>query len=80
MSVWLDVHGVGPAVALVHLPTLVVTGEEGVEHIHAIADRLVREIPNAERATLADAAHLPSLERPDEFNRIVLGFLAEHGV
>jgi 3-oxoadipate enol-lactonase len=64
----------------VHVPTLLVTGDEDVEDIHVIADRLAREIPGAERATIADAAHLPSLERPAEFDRIVLGFLAQHGV
>jgi pimeloyl-ACP methyl ester carboxylesterase len=57
-----------------------VTGDEDVADIHRIADRLSAEIPGAERATIADAAHLPSLERPEEFDRIVLGFLAEHGV
>ena len=51
-----------------------------MEDIHAIADRLAREIPGAERATIPDAAHLPSLERPDEFDRLVLGFLRKHGV
>jgi 3-oxoadipate enol-lactonase len=62
------------------VPTLVVTGDEDIEDIHAIADRLAREIPDAERATIADAAHLPSLERPEEFDRIVLAFLGKHGV
>jgi pimeloyl-ACP methyl ester carboxylesterase len=64
----------------VKVPTLVVTGDEDVADIHRIADRLAAGIPRAERATIADAAHLPSLERPEEFDRIVLGFLAEHGV
>jgi 3-oxoadipate enol-lactonase len=66
--------------AEVQVPTLVLTGDEDVEDIHAIADRLEREIPGAERATIADAAHLPSLDRPDEFDRIVLAFLRKHGV
>jgi len=64
----------------VRAPTLVLTGDEDVHDIHEIADRLVAEIPGAERATIAGTAHLPSLERPDEFNRIVLAFLAAHGV
>jgi 3-oxoadipate enol-lactonase len=64
----------------VKVPTLVVTGDEDVTDIHRIADRLAAGIPGAERATISDAAHLPSLERPEEFDRIVLGFLAEHGV
>jgi 3-oxoadipate enol-lactonase len=62
------------------VPTLVLTGDEDVADIHQIADRLAREIPGAERATIARAAHLPNLERPDEFDRIVLGFLSQHGV
>ena len=61
--------------AEVQAPTLVLTGDEDVGDIHQIADKLAAEIPRAERATIADAAHLPNLERPEEFDRIVLGFL-----
>ncbi|MGZ4408620.1 MAG: alpha/beta fold hydrolase [Gaiellaceae bacterium] len=64
----------------VKVPTLVVTGDEDIADIHRIADRLTAGIPSAERATIAAAAHLPSLERPEEFDRIVLSFLARHGV
>jgi pimeloyl-ACP methyl ester carboxylesterase len=39
------------------------------------------ELPaNAGRATIPDAAHLPSLERPGEFDRIVLAFLGKYRV
>jgi pimeloyl-ACP methyl ester carboxylesterase len=61
-------------------PTLVVTGDEDVRDIHEIAGKLAAEIPGAERATIAGSGHLPSLERPDEFDRVVLAFLSEHGV
>ncbi len=64
----------------VDVPTLVLTGDEDVADIHSIADRLVDGIPGAERATIAGAAHLPNLERPEEFDRIVLDFLSRHGV
>jgi 3-oxoadipate enol-lactonase len=64
----------------VRAPTLVVTGDEDVRDIHEIAEKLAAEIPNAGRATIAGAGHLPSLERPDEFDRVVLGFLDKHGV
>jgi 3-oxoadipate enol-lactonase len=56
-------------------PTLVVVGEEDMPDIHEIAGRLVRELPDARRASIADAAHVPSLERPREFDELVLGFL-----
>jgi 3-oxoadipate enol-lactonase len=59
----------------VQAPTLVVTGEDDVKDIHAIADRLVEEIPDARRATMA-GAHVASLEHPDVFDGIVLDFLS----
>ena len=58
-------------------PTLVLVGEEDVPDIHRIADRLERDIPGARRASIAEAAHVPSMERPEEFNAVVLGFLDE---
>jgi pimeloyl-ACP methyl ester carboxylesterase len=62
------------------VPTLVVTGDQDFDDIRQIGDRLAREIPGARRETISGAAHLPSLERPEEFDRVVLAFLAEHGV
>jgi 3-oxoadipate enol-lactonase len=62
------------------VPTLVITGDEDFADVHNIADKLAAEIPNAERATIADAAHLPNLEKPEEFDRLVLGFFEQHGV
>jgi pimeloyl-ACP methyl ester carboxylesterase len=56
-------------------PTLLVVGEEDVSDMHAIADRLAAEIPGARRATIAGTAHVPSMERPAEFDELVLGFL-----
>jgi 3-oxoadipate enol-lactonase len=56
-------------------PTLVLTGEEDRDDMQAIADRLAAEIPYARRTSIAGTAHIPSLERPDEFDRLVLDFL-----
>jgi len=69
------VPDLGDRLAEVTAPTLVVVGEEDVPDMHAIADRLAAEIPGARRATIADAAHVPSLERREEFDDLVLGFL-----
>jgi pimeloyl-ACP methyl ester carboxylesterase len=59
----------------VTVPTLILVGEEDILDMHQIADRLERELPNAQRASIADAAHVPSLERPREFDELVLPFL-----
>jgi 3-oxoadipate enol-lactonase len=58
----------------VSVPTLVVVGTLDQPDFRAISARLAAEIPGAESAEL-QTAHLPALERPDEFNRVVLDFL-----
>jgi len=71
------VEDVAERLGEIDAPTLVLVGEEDVPDIRAIADRLAREIPNARFETIANTAHVPSMERPDEFDRLVLGFLEE---
>ncbi len=61
----------------INAPTLIVVGEEDVPDMHAISERLEREIPGARRVTIAETAHVPSLERPREFDELVLPFLRE---
>jgi pimeloyl-ACP methyl ester carboxylesterase len=60
----------------IRAPTLVVVGDRDVRDIGRVADLLVAGIPGARRAVIAGAAHHPNMERPEEFNRIVLDFLA----
>ena len=57
------------------VPTLVVVGNNDVVDIQKVADVLAKEIPGARKVTMPDTAHLPPLERPEEFNRILLDFL-----
>jgi pimeloyl-ACP methyl ester carboxylesterase len=61
----------------VRAPTLVVVGEEDQADMHAIAERLGREIPGARLATIPATAHVPSMERPREFDELVVPFLEE---
>lgn len=56
-------------------PTLVVVGDEDVPPVFDAVELLMEKIPHARKAVIHDAAHLPNLEHPDEFNRIVLDFL-----
>jgi 3-oxoadipate enol-lactonase len=62
------------------VPTLVLVGEQDVAQINENADRLAAEIPGARKIVMEGAKHLPAFEQPEEFNRIVLGFLAEGAV
>jgi 3-oxoadipate enol-lactonase len=61
----------------IDVPTLLVVGEEDVPDMHAIAERLAREIPGARLGTIPDTAHVPNMERPREFDELVLPFLRE---
>jgi pimeloyl-ACP methyl ester carboxylesterase len=56
-------------------PTLVIVGDKDVPPVLEAADLLAESIPNARKAVIKDAAHLPNLEHPEEFNRLVLDFL-----
>lgn len=56
-------------------PTLVLVGTEDVDDIRAMADHLAGQIPGARLAKIEGAGHLPSLERPDELNQLLLDFL-----
>jgi 3-oxoadipate enol-lactonase len=62
----------------VRAPTLVLVGEEDQPDMHKIAERLAREIPGARFERIDATAHVPSLERPREFDELVLPFLREH--
>ena len=55
--------------------TLVAVGELDKPDFHRIAERLAREIPDAEHAVIEGAGHLPALERPEETARILRAFL-----
>jgi 3-oxoadipate enol-lactonase len=59
----------------IRVPTLIVLGAEDVPDMTAIADVLERGIPDTRRVTIEGAGHLPSLERPEELNRLLLDFL-----
>jgi len=70
------VEDLGERIAAIEVPALVISGDRDVEDFRRIAERLAATIPDARAETIAGAAHLPSLERPDEFDRLVLEFLA----
>ena len=55
--------------------TLLVVGDADLPELRSLAERLARELPDAGLATIEGAGHLPSLERPDELNGLLLEFL-----
>jgi pimeloyl-ACP methyl ester carboxylesterase len=55
--------------------TLIIVGSLDVKGIHEIAGLLRARIPNSTDTVIQGAGHMLNMERPQEFNSIVLGFL-----
>jgi 3-oxoadipate enol-lactonase len=75
----LEWEGEGPEaidLGAVRAPTLVAVGEHDKPDFHAIAERLAREIPDAELVVIPGAGHLPSMEQPEVTAELVSRFLA----
>ncbi len=60
----------------VRAPTLIIVGDEDRPDIVAIAGLLESGIADAKKVVMRGAAHLPNLEQPTVFNRLVREFLA----
>jgi pimeloyl-ACP methyl ester carboxylesterase len=65
--------------AAVSVPTLVITGDAGLDRVVPVAatHEYVKMWPHAGTATLARTGHLGSITRPDEFARLVTRFAHE---
>jgi pimeloyl-ACP methyl ester carboxylesterase len=61
--------------AEIKAPTLVVVGDQDLSETHDTADLLVSKIAGARKEVINNAAHLPNLEHPEKFNRLLLDFL-----
>lgn len=61
----------------IRCPTLVLVGDEDVADMQAIAAHIADSVSGARLVNLPEAAHLPSLERADETNALLLEFLNE---
>jgi len=67
-----------PAVARLselRIPVLVIVGAHDTPYIQAAADYMADKLPSARKVTVDDAAHLPNMDHPDEFRRILATFL-----
>ena len=57
------------------VPVLIVVGEHDTPYILAAADYMVERIPSAQKVIIEDAAHLPNMDHPNEFQAHVTNFL-----
>jgi pimeloyl-ACP methyl ester carboxylesterase len=59
----------------IHVPTLIMLGAQDDPRLFKDADKLERDIVGARRVTIPETHHMPNMEKPEEFNAIVLDFL-----
>jgi pimeloyl-ACP methyl ester carboxylesterase len=57
------------------IPVLIITGAHDTPFILAAADYMLEKIPSAQKVVIEDAAHLPNMDQPDEFQQVVTEFL-----
>jgi 3-oxoadipate enol-lactonase len=62
-------------IGLIEAPALVVIGAHDPATTPERGQYIVERIPSVQKAVL-DTAHLSNVERPEDFNRVVIGFLA----
>lgn len=72
-----DAFDVRDRLGEIDVPTLVVNGEHDGLTPPTFHEYLAEHLPDARRVELAEAAHMPYLERPDAFDAAVDEFLAE---
>jgi 3-oxoadipate enol-lactonase len=77
----LDDRGLKPAVGSraddIAVPTRILVGDLDVAAVGRTAARLAEEIPGATLVRWPDVAHLPSLERPDDFSQLARDWFTE---
>jgi 3-oxoadipate enol-lactonase len=57
------------------IPALILCGEDDHAVPPAEGQRIARLIPNGRFTAIPDARHLPNVEKPEDFNRALLGWL-----
>lgn len=62
----------------IDVPTLIIVGSEDKLTPLEDAERMAQGISGAQLEVIAHAGHLPNLERGEDFNRLLAGFLAAH--
>lgn len=64
----------------IRVPALVIVGDADLSSARARFEHLLESLPDVTGFRFPDAAHLPSVERPAEFERVVLDWLAGHAL
>jgi pimeloyl-ACP methyl ester carboxylesterase len=70
-------HDLWSQLRRVEIPVLFIQGEQSDTFVDAARKRVVREMPNAKVAVVAEATHFVPMEKPNEVARLAMEFLAD---
>ena len=59
----------------IRIPSLIITSEYDYPACIEIADLMEREIPNSQKVVIKNASHLMNIDKPEDFNKLVLDFI-----
>jgi pimeloyl-ACP methyl ester carboxylesterase len=62
----------------VRVPVLLINGERTTNIFVLVNDELEKYLPNVERTRIPEASHLMTVTHPNEFNKVVMAFLARY--
>jgi len=65
--------------AEVQAPTLLLIGDLDQPRTLDAIEFMAERLPNARKVVMSGTAHLPNLEQPEQFNALVLDYLAQYG-
>jgi pimeloyl-ACP methyl ester carboxylesterase len=68
MREWLTLEKIG-------VPTLVIIGDKDVAEFQNLSTLVAEKIEGSRQVIMPGTAHLPSMEKPEAFNQVVLAFL-----
>ena len=60
-----------------NIPVLVLVGAHDTPYILAAAEYMIEKILSAQKVVIEDAAHLPNMDQPDQFQSVITEFLKE---
>jgi pimeloyl-ACP methyl ester carboxylesterase len=69
--------GAASRVGELRVPVLAIVGNLDMSDIRDIVDLLVEKVPGAKKVVISGAAHMVNMEKPEEFNRVLLDFLLQ---
>ncbi len=72
------IHNVNDRIPEIKAPTLIIVGEEDILIPLKYSKILNEKIEGSRLVIMKDCGHVPTLEKPEEFNKIVLEFLKDY--